>query len=77
MQIPHFVWDDNSWMALAQPMYVKNRVSDRKPMRTTIDIDDYLMRKSDAPQRPNTEKAVVEAALRLLIQTYSQHRRRT
>jgi Arc/MetJ family transcription regulator len=41
-------------------------------MRTTIDIDDYLMRKAMRLSGLTTEKAVVEAALRLLIQTYSQ-----
>jgi Arc/MetJ family transcription regulator len=41
-------------------------------MRTTIDIDDALMRKAMRLSGLTTKKAVVEAALRLLIQTYSQ-----
>jgi Arc/MetJ family transcription regulator len=49
-----------------------NRVSDQKPMRTTIEIDDALMRKAMRLSGLTTKKAVVEAALRLLIQTYSQ-----
>jgi Arc/MetJ family transcription regulator len=43
-------------------------------MRTTIDIDDALMRKAMRLSGLNTKKAVVEAALRLLIQTHSQGR---
>ena len=43
-------------------------------MRTTIDIDDALMRKAMRLSRLTTKKAVVEAALRLLIQTHSQGR---
>jgi Arc/MetJ family transcription regulator len=41
-------------------------------MRTTIDIDDALMRKAMRLSGLATKKAVVEAALRLLIQTHSQ-----
>jgi Arc/MetJ family transcription regulator len=41
-------------------------------MRTTIDIDDALMRKAMRLSGLTTTKAVVEAALRLLIQTRSQ-----
>jgi len=41
-------------------------------MRTTIDIDDALMRKAMRLSGLTTKKAVVEAALRLLIQTHSQ-----
>jgi Arc/MetJ family transcription regulator len=41
-------------------------------MRTTIDIDDALMHKAMRLSRLTTKKAVVEAALRLLIQTHSQ-----
>jgi len=41
-------------------------------MRTTIDIDDALMRKAMRLSGLTTKKAVVKAALRLLIQTYSQ-----
>jgi Arc/MetJ family transcription regulator len=41
-------------------------------MRTTIDIDDNLMRKAMRLSGLTTKKAVVEAALRLLIQTHSQ-----
>jgi len=41
-------------------------------MRTTIDIDDVLMRKAMRLSGLTTKKAVVEAALRLLIQTQSQ-----
>jgi len=39
-------------------------------MRTTIDIDDALMRKAMRLSGPATKKEVVEAALRLLVQTY-------
>ncbi len=41
-------------------------------MRTTIDLDDVLMRKAMRLSGLTTKKAVVEAALRLLIQTHSQ-----
>jgi Arc/MetJ family transcription regulator len=41
-------------------------------MRTTIDIDEALMRKAMRLSSLTTKKAVVEAALRLLIQTHSQ-----
>jgi len=44
----------------------------RTRMRTTIDIDDALMRKAMRLSGLTTKKAVVEAALRLLIQTHSQ-----
>jgi Arc/MetJ family transcription regulator len=43
-----------------------------RAMRTTIDIDDALMRKAMRLSGLTTKKAVVEAALRLLIQTHSQ-----
>ncbi len=39
-------------------------------MRTTIDIDDALMHKAMRVSGLVTKKAVVEAALLLLIQTY-------
>jgi Arc/MetJ family transcription regulator len=42
-----------------------------KAMRTTIDIDDALMRKAMRLSGLTTKKAVVEAALRLLVQTHS------
>jgi Arc/MetJ family transcription regulator len=41
-------------------------------MRTTIDIDGALMRKAMRVSGLTTKKAVVEAALRLLIQTRSR-----
>jgi Arc/MetJ family transcription regulator len=41
-------------------------------MRTTIEIDDALMRKAMRLSGLTTKKAVVEAALRVLIKTYSQ-----
>ena len=41
-------------------------------MRTTIDIDDALMRRAMRLSGFTTKKGVVEAALRLLIQTRSQ-----
>jgi Arc/MetJ family transcription regulator len=41
-------------------------------MRTTIDIDDTLMRKAMRLSGLTTKKAVVEAALRLFIQTHSK-----
>jgi Arc/MetJ family transcription regulator len=43
-------------------------------MPTTIDIDNALMRKAMRLTGLTTKKAVVEAALRLLIQTHSQGR---
>jgi Arc/MetJ family transcription regulator len=43
-------------------------------MRTTIDIDDALIRKAMRLGGLTTKKAAVEAALRLLIQTHSQVR---
>jgi len=49
-----------------------SRASDQKPMRTTIDIDDALMRKAMRLSGLTTKKAVVEAALRLLIPMHSQ-----
>ena len=41
-------------------------------MRTTIDIVDTLMRKATRLSGLTTKKALVKAALRLLIQTRSQ-----
>ncbi|MGD0212727.1 MAG: type II toxin-antitoxin system VapB family antitoxin [Terriglobales bacterium] len=41
-------------------------------MRTTIDIDDALMRKAMRLSGLTTKKAVVEAALRVLVQIRSQ-----
>jgi Arc/MetJ family transcription regulator len=41
-------------------------------MRTTIDIDDALIRKAMRLSGSATKKAVVEAALSLLIQTHSR-----
>jgi Arc/MetJ family transcription regulator len=41
-------------------------------MRTTIDIDDALMRKAMRLSGLTTKKAIVEAALRLFIQTHSK-----
>ena len=55
-------------------MYRKNRTDQEGAMRTTIDIDDALMRKAMRLSGLTTKKAVVEAALRLLIQTHSQAR---
>jgi Arc/MetJ family transcription regulator len=49
----------------------RDNVSDQRPMRTTIDIDDALMRKAMRLSGLTTKKAVVEAALRLLVQTHS------
>ena len=57
-------------------MYAKERVSDQEPMRTTININDALMRKAMRLSGLTTKKAVVEAALRLLIQTHAQARTR-
>jgi Arc/MetJ family transcription regulator len=56
----------------ALPMYVKESRIGSKPMRTTIDIGDALMRKAMRLTALATKKAVVEAALRLLIQTRSE-----
>jgi Arc/MetJ family transcription regulator len=41
-------------------------------VRTNIDIDDRLMREAMRRSGAATKKAAVEAALRLLVQTYSQ-----
>lgn len=41
-------------------------------MRTNIDIDDDLMRDAIAATGEPTKRAVVERALRLLIQTHAQ-----
>ncbi|MGD0627824.1 MAG: type II toxin-antitoxin system VapB family antitoxin [Terracidiphilus sp.] len=41
-------------------------------MRTNIDIDDDLMAKAMAASEENTKKAVVESALRLLVQLKAQ-----
>jgi hypothetical protein len=51
---------------------VRGCVTVSSTMRTTIDIDDALMRKAMRLSGLTAKKAVVEAALRLLIQTYSQ-----
>lgn len=41
-------------------------------MRTNIDIDDHLMRNAMRSTGATTKRAVVEEALRLLIQTRGQ-----
>jgi len=41
-------------------------------MRTNIDIDDRLMRQALRSSKARTKRAVVEEALRLLIQTRGQ-----
>jgi len=41
-------------------------------MRTNIDIDDRLMRQAMRSSGTSTKRATVEAALRLLVQTYRQ-----
>jgi len=41
-------------------------------MRTNIDIDDRLMRQAMRSSNARTKRAVVEEALRLLIQTRGQ-----
>jgi Arc/MetJ family transcription regulator len=41
-------------------------------VRTTIDIDDRLMRKAMRLSGAPTKKAAVEAGLRLLVQTHNQ-----
>ena len=41
-------------------------------MRTTIDIDDRLMRRAMKSSRLRTKRAVIEEGLRLLIQTRAQ-----
>lgn len=41
-------------------------------MRTNIEIDDRLMRKAMRASGQTTKRSVVEAALRLLVQTASQ-----
>jgi len=41
-------------------------------MRTNIDIDDSLMRRAMRTSGARTKRATVEAALRLLIQTWGQ-----
>jgi Arc/MetJ family transcription regulator len=41
-------------------------------MRTNIDIDDRLMRQAMKSSNSRTKRAVVEAGLRLLVQTRAQ-----
>jgi Arc/MetJ family transcription regulator len=41
-------------------------------MRTNIEIDDRLMRAAMRSGRARTKRALVEAGLRLLVQTHSQ-----
>jgi len=41
-------------------------------MRTNIDIDDRLMRQARRISGAPTKKAVVEAGLRLLVETHAQ-----
>ena len=41
-------------------------------MRTNIDIDDRLTRQAMKSSRSRTKRAVVEAGLRLLVQTRAQ-----
>ena len=41
-------------------------------MRTTIDIDDDLMRRAMRSSGARTKRAVIEEALRLLIRTHGQ-----
>jgi Arc/MetJ family transcription regulator len=41
-------------------------------IRTNIEIDDRLMRKALNTGSGRTKRAVVDAALRLLVQTYAQ-----
>jgi Arc/MetJ family transcription regulator len=41
-------------------------------MRTNIEIDDRLMRQAMKASGARTKKATVEAALKLLAQTYAQ-----
>jgi Arc/MetJ family transcription regulator len=41
-------------------------------MRTNIDIDDDLMQQAMRSTGSRTKKAVVEAALRLLVKTHAQ-----
>jgi Arc/MetJ family transcription regulator len=43
-------------------------------MRTTIEIDDRLMRRAMRTSKRRTKRAVVEAGLQLLVQTHSQTR---
>lgn len=43
-------------------------------MRTNIDIDDDLMREAKRASGQRTKRAVVEQALRLLVQTRGQAR---
>lgn len=45
-------------------------------MRTTIEIDDGLMRRAMAASRQATKRATVEAALQLLVQIKGQERLR-
>jgi Arc/MetJ family transcription regulator len=43
-------------------------------MRTNIEIDDQLMQQAMRSTGARTKKAVVEAGLRLLVQTHAQAR---
>jgi Arc/MetJ family transcription regulator len=49
-----------------------NLTHEGRPMRTNIDIDDRLMRQAMRSSDARTKRAVVEEALRLLIQTRGQ-----
>jgi Arc/MetJ family transcription regulator len=42
--------------------------------RTSVEIDDRLMRQAMRTGKGRTKRAVVEAGLKLLVQTYSQSR---
>jgi Arc/MetJ family transcription regulator len=46
----------------------------KKSMRTTIDIDESLLRKAMRLSGVRTKKGVVESALRLLIEVHGQTR---
>ena len=45
--------------------------------RTNIEIDDQLMRQAMRTGKGRTKRAVVEAGLRLLVQTHAQSRIRS
>ena len=45
---------------------------DGMPTRTNIEIDDRLMRQAMRTGKGRTKRAVVEAGLRLLVQTHGQ-----
>jgi Arc/MetJ family transcription regulator len=64
--------DDDLWYGTLLDTHKYVNLTHRLNMRTNIDIDDRLMRQAMRSSRARTKRAVVEEALRLLIQTRGQ-----